>query len=64
MKKTLLAALAAVLLFAAYYTYAPRHVPDNQPPLASVTAQSFPEFQKAFNGAADQARLVVLLSPT
>lgn len=64
MKKTLLAALAAALLFAAYYTYAPRHVPGNQPPLASITNQSFPEVQEAFNGAADGVRLLVLLSPT
>ena len=64
MKKTLLAALAAALLFAAYYAYAPRHVPANQAPLASITSESFPEIQQAFNGAADRVRLLVLLSPT
>ncbi len=64
MKKALLGVLGAALLLAAYYAYAPRHAPEGQPPLALVTAQSLPAVEKAFNDAADQTRLLVLLSPT
>ena len=53
-----------VLLVAAYYTYAPRHVPGGQPPLAEIGPQNFSDFQKQFNEASDQVRILVLLSPT
>ena len=53
-----------VLLIAAYYTYAPRHVPDGQPPLAEIVPQNFSDLQKQFNQASDQTRILVLLSPT
>ena len=57
-------ALLGVLLIAAYYTYAPRHVPDGQPPLARIVPQNFSDLQRQFNEGSDQARILVLLSPT
>ena len=58
------ALLAAGLLVLAYYQYAPRHAPYGQPALTQLTPQNFAEFQKAFNDAAGDTRLLVLLSPT
>lgn len=56
--------IAAALLLAAYYTYAPRHTPSGQPPLETLDAGNFPELPKAFNDAADRTRILLLLSPT
>ena len=38
--------------------------PRDQPPLTSLTPINLDQFKQAFNGAADRARLVLLLSPT
>jgi len=38
--------------------------PGGQPPLTSLTPINLDQFKQAFNGAADRARLVLLLSPT
>jgi hypothetical protein len=38
--------------------------PSGQPPLTSLTPMNLDQFKLAFNGAADRARLVLLLSPT
>jgi hypothetical protein len=38
--------------------------PSDQPRLTSLTPMNFDQFKQAFNGAADRARLVLLLSPT
>jgi len=38
--------------------------PRGQPPLTSLTPKNLDQFKQAFNGAADRARLVLLLSPT
>lgn len=58
------AAVAIGLLWAAYYTYAPRHAPAGQPALTNLEPRNFSDFQKSFNDSADKARLVLLLSPT
>jgi hypothetical protein len=67
MRKTfrvLAAALVIAGLFGAYYVYAPRHTPEGQPPLATIQPVNFADFQKLFNEAGDQTRMLVLLSPT
>ena len=44
--------------------YAPRSVPEGQPPLATLSADSLPAFRSAFNAGHGSARVLVLLSPT
>ena len=67
MKKILLIGgvlVLVVLVAVGYYRYAPRRVPAGQPPLAALTSENFPDFQRQFNDAADRVRVVTLLSPT
>lgn len=47
-----------------YYRFAPRHVPEGQPPLTDLSAGTLGNLRAAFNGAADRTRLLLLLSPT
>ena len=48
-----------------YYLHGvPRTTPRGQPPLQSVSPGDLGSFQRAFNGAADRTRVLVLLSPT
>jgi hypothetical protein len=66
MKKRLMLgmALAAVLVFVGVYLWGPSKTPAGQPPLSTLSVSNFSEFQNAFDSAADQPRLVLLLSPT
>jgi hypothetical protein len=41
-----------------------RGTPPGQPPLTSLTQNNLDQFTHDFNGAGDEARLVLLLSPT
>jgi len=50
----------ALLVYWCYWGSSPR----GQPPLTSLTPMNLDQFKQAFNGAADRARLVLLLSPT
>jgi len=54
--------LAAVL--AAGGACGPGTAPTGQPPMAQITRESVESFREAFNRASDQARIVLLLSPT
>lgn len=64
-RKTALAALVLLILVAGLlYFYAGHQAPAGQPPLATVTAQSLPGMEAAFNQAKGDVRLLVLLSPT
>ena len=56
---SLVIALALVV-----YWYYWGSTPPGQPPLTSLTPMNLDQFKQAFNGAADRARLVLLLSPT
>jgi len=56
--------LAALLLFVGVYLWGPSRTPAGQPPLFVLTASTFSEFQAAFDSAAAQPRLILLLSPT
>ena len=64
-RKTLIAALGALTLTGALlYFHAGHEVPAGQPPLADLTAQNFGTIRDAFNGAKDDVRVLLLLSPT
>jgi hypothetical protein len=57
-------ALAALLLYVGVYLWGPSKTPAGQPPLSILSASTFSEFQNAFDSAADEPRLLLLLSPT
>ncbi len=60
----LIVALAAALVAAGYWAYAPQTAPAAQPPLAVLGPENLAEFQKQFNESADRIRVLALLSPT
>ncbi|HUS06658.1 MAG TPA: hypothetical protein VMZ52_10195 [Bryobacteraceae bacterium] len=66
MRRRVIAAIVVVLivclvLFALSRGHA---APDGQPPLAELAASTFPELENAFNAAAHETRVLLLLSPT
>jgi hypothetical protein len=65
-RKKLLLGTAAGLALAllAWHVWGPSHTPLAQPPLTILTAGNSERFEKAFNDAPENARLVLLLSPT
>ena len=58
------ALLAALLLAALVYFYGGSATPSGQPPLRSLNAQNVAELKNEFNGAKDDVRALLLLSPT
>jgi hypothetical protein len=64
-KRLLVGAMVALLLlFASVYLWGPSKTPAGQAPLATLSESSFANFQSAFDSAADQPRILLLLSPT
>lgn len=58
---------SGVLLVAvagAWLAWSPRRVPEGQPSLTTLDANSLPEFRHAFNDGHGEVRIVALLSPT
>jgi hypothetical protein len=53
--------IAALLII--WYLWLSKGTPAGQPPLTSLTRNNLDEFKHDFNGG-DEARLVLLLSPT
>jgi hypothetical protein len=53
-----------VALSIVWYLWLSKGTPPGQPPLTSLTQNNLDHFKKAFNDAGDEARLVLLLSPT
>ena len=47
-----------------WYLWLAKGTPPGQPPLTSLTRNNLDQFKRDFDGAADEARLVLLLSPT
>ena len=47
-----------------WYLWLAKGTPHGQPPLTSLTQNNLDQFKHDFNGAGDEARLVLLLSPT
>ena len=56
-------AVAFALLLGWHFLWSAR-TPDGQPPLTYLTANNIDQFKHQFDGAAERARLVLLLSPT
>jgi hypothetical protein len=54
--------VAALLII--WFLWLSKETPLGQPPLTSLTPDNFQNFRQEFNGTADRARLVLLLSPT
>lgn len=63
-KRTLWLILAIVLLAVAFYLWGSSKTPPGQPPLVSLKQSNAGDFQQAFNAAAADTRIVLLLSPT
>jgi hypothetical protein len=64
-RKYILAAIPAVALAVALgYFYGGSQAPIGQPPLQRLTAENLNGIKDAFNAAKDDARLLLLLSPT
>lgn len=64
-RKAIIAGIvAALLLLVAAYFWGPSSVPQGQPPLLTLSAGNFGEFETAFDGDTSVPRVVLLLSPT
>jgi hypothetical protein len=67
-KKHLRLAAVVVAVFAlaigAYSYFGDRTTPTGQPPLVQVDVAAFEQFQRDFNAAQEQVRVIALLSPT
>ena len=63
-QRTLWLILASVLLVVAFYLWGSSKTPQGQPPLVSLKQSNAADFQQAFNAAAADTRIVLLLSPT
>lgn len=60
-----LATLAAVIVAVLAWRHVGTHeTPAGQPPLAALDAASIATLKADFNGASNETRLIVLLSPT
>jgi hypothetical protein len=51
-------------LLIVWYLWLSKGTPAGQPALTSLTKNEVDQFKHDFNGAGDEARLVLLLSPT
>jgi len=54
--------VAALLII--WFLWLSKGTPPGQPPLTSLTRSNLDHFKNDFNGAGDEARLVLLVSPT
>ena len=54
--------IAAILIV--WYLWLSKGTPPGQPPLTSLTQENIDQFKHDFNGAGDEALLLLLLSPT
>jgi hypothetical protein len=58
------AALVAVIAAFSWHVWGPAHTPPPQPPLETLRAQNFSDFERTFDDAAGNVRMILLLSPT
>ena len=63
-KLAVIAVIVALVLAAAWYQFGGHRTAPGQPPLAELSAGSLEQLRADFNAAADQPRMIVLLSPT
>ena len=55
---------ALVLMFVGGVSSCGHTTPEGQPPLTDLTNESLAAFKEQFNNAANQTRIILLLSPT
>jgi hypothetical protein len=63
-KVALVSIIAALVIGAAWYQFGGHRTAPGQPPLAELNAASIDQLRADFNAAADQPRMILLLSPT
>ncbi|MFZ0761284.1 MAG: hypothetical protein WAM69_15155 [Candidatus Sulfotelmatobacter sp.] len=63
-KRALWLVFAVVILAVAFYLWGSSSTPPGQPPLVSLNEGNTSEFQRSFNAAVSDTRIVLLLSPT
>lgn len=63
-KVVLVSFVAALLIGTGWYQFGGHRTAPGQPPLAELNAGSLEQLRADFNAAADQPRMIVLLSPT
>lgn len=64
-RQTIVVAVVAFLAAVAVaYLWGPTATPAGQDPFTKLSSENVSEFAAAFDGAADEERLVLLLSPT
>jgi hypothetical protein len=63
-KIALAGVIAALLIAAAWYQFGGHRTAPGQPPLAELSAAKLEQLRTDFNAAADQPRMILLLSPT
>ncbi len=64
LKAVLLSLVALAIAILAWRQFGPARTPSPQPSLESLAAANFQDFRDAFNADAQEARLVLLFSPT
>jgi hypothetical protein len=64
LKAALLSLVALAIAILAWRQFGPARTPSPQRPLESLAAANFHDFRDAFNADAQEARLVLLFSPT
>lgn len=55
---------ALVLMLVGGFSSCGHTTPEGQPPLTDLTNESLAAFKEQFNNAANQTRIILLLSPT
>lgn len=63
-KIALVAVIVALLIAAAWYQFGGHRTAPGQAPLTELSASNLEKLRADFNAAADQPRMIVLLSPT
>ncbi len=63
-KIALVVVIVALLLGGAWYQFGGHRTAPGQPPLTELNAAALDQLRADFNAAADQPRMIVLLSPT
>jgi hypothetical protein len=63
-KRILIVILCILLVLSGVYFWGPSRTPAGQPPLSTLSEATFTNFQMAFDSAADESRILLLLSPT
>jgi heme A synthase len=64
LRAALLGLVALAIAILAWRQFGPARTPSPQPPLESLAAANFHDFRDAFNADSQEARVILLLSPT